>query len=1254
MRLLSLRFQNLNSLVGEWSLDFTHPHFLYDGLFAIIGPTGAGKSTLLDAICLALYGRTPRLGKITQSNNALMSRQTGSCFAEVFFEVQDPESLKPRRYRSFWSQHRAHKKPDGTLQRIHFELSKACDGAETGHILCKELKEMEEAITALTGLDFDRFTRSILLAQGEFATFLQASTAERGPLLEQITGTALYGEISKAVYERSKAEKAKKEALIATQKGLNLLSAAEQQAYHANYAQLETEKATLTSQLKHLEACRFWHQEISKLEQEQADLQEKQNILAEAQKAFAPKKERLQQGLKALDLSATYSGLTSQRNQVTKDKHALASARATLPEQEKLLQAAQDHFKMAESAVTAEKKALEDLRPLVIQIRALDGHLKHKTEAAEKQKAELHDQKEKYEALQKEQNKDKEDLQQHDLEKNKIEAFLKKQAQDQALLQDLPLLEKQAEALQELSQRQKNDQQAHKAAQETAAKTKTALESAIKASESAQQEVERCFFAQKEAETTLSDLLQGQTRAALRQTEKDLHARQKALTALQTTLTQIQQHEKQCENLTEEGLGQKAELEQHQKTLAEQQNLVMTAGQHVEGLQKALAAQDQYRSFEEARAQLQDHEACPLCGALDHPYKDPKALPPPQDAQQDLDNAQQALKQAEEALKQGEIVKARQEERLQNLRTRLREEQGFLKDAETAFYQQRSEVAFSDGAPSLSAQNAPYESLAKTLAHKIEALTPALATLEAQNQNIDTQEEALKALGSTLENARALFSKTETQRQTTSTCFQDAHYDCQKWGEKSLETQNAVHRAEADFQAALKPYGVSDSVSATDSALYLTDLRQRRDDWLTQAKHLDSLTLTISAAKSACTERENRLSDQKTALDIGHSHLAAARADIKATQENRHALFGDQDPDLAEKAQEQLLAQAEHAQTQSRTGLAEAQKAVDRTQQTQKDLQNRLEPAEQSLQSLENAFQDQCQTLGFATEQDYCQAVLSPEDRETLEKTQQELQERHTALKHQDIDLTEKLTAERRKNLTNLSLPEIQEAETKQHQAQTELIAKQTEITLILEDHAENQKRFAHQQTAIDQQSQDCARWAQLDSLIGQADGQKFRVFAQSLTFDHVLTQANQQLAKLSDRYILARLPQQDIDEKNRNILDLRVYDRYQAGVWRTTKTLSGGESFLVSLALALGLSQMASRTIQIQSLFLDEGFGTLDEETLEVALTTLAELQKDGKLIGVISHVQPLKERISTQIAVTPLSGGMSMLSGPGCQNIG
>ena len=195
--------------------------------------------------------------------------------------------------------------------------------------------------------------------------------------------------------------------------------------------------------------------------------------------------------------------------------------------------------------------------------------------------------------------------------------------------------------------------------------------------------------------------------------------------------------------------------------------------------------------------------------------------------------------------------------------------------------------------------------------------------------------------------------------------------------------------------------------------------------------------------------------------------------------------------------------------------------------------------------------------------------------------------------------------------------------------------------------HDNHMVKLAHQErpAAVEAQRRECRRWNDLHDLIGSADGKKYRNFVQVLTFEIMIEHANRQLRRMTDRYLLLRNKEQP--------LELDVIDGYLAGEVRSTKNLSGGESFIVSLALALGLSQMASKTVRVDSLFLDEGFGTLDEDTLDTALDTLAGLHRDGKLIGVISHVAALKERIGTQIQVTPKTGGRSVVSGPGCSSV-
>lgn len=172
----------------------------------------------------------------------------------------------------------------------------------------------------------------------------------------------------------------------------------------------------------------------------------------------------------------------------------------------------------------------------------------------------------------------------------------------------------------------------------------------------------------------------------------------------------------------------------------------------------------------------------------------------------------------------------------------------------------------------------------------------------------------------------------------------------------------------------------------------------------------------------------------------------------------------------------------------------------------------------------------------------------------------------------------------------------------------------------------------------ISQSQQQYDDWSYLNQLIGSKEGDKFRKFAQGLTLDHLVYLANNQLGRLHGRYLLQR--------KTSDALELLVVDTWQADALRDTRTLSGGESFLVSLALALALSDLVSHKTSIDSLFLDEGFGTLDAETLDTALDALDSLNASGKTIGVISHVEAMKERIPVQIKVKKVNGlGISRL---------
>jgi exonuclease SbcC len=225
-------------------------------------------------------------------------------------------------------------------------------------------------------------------------------------------------------------------------------------------------------------------------------------------------------------------------------------------------------------------------------------------------------------------------------------------------------------------------------------------------------------------------------------------------------------------------------------------------------------------------------------------------------------------------------------------------------------------------------------------------------------------------------------------------------------------------------------------------------------------------------------------------------------------------------------------------------------------------------------------------------------------------------------------------------NLPDVAGHEIEQLRSAIHQLNLEkekIILSTGGITKELEKNSEAISLIKEAEAIIKKKSDDAHKWYLLDRLIGDATGNKYARYAQNLSLKYLITLANRRLCKLTDRYLLVHT---DIEA------DLTIQDLYQGNIKRSVKTLSGGESFIVSLALALSLSDMASQNVRLESLFIDEGFGSLDAETLETAIETLERLQSDSnRIIGIISHVDSLKERITTQIKVHKGSGGYSTL---------
>jgi exonuclease SbcC len=364
---------------------------------------------------------------------------------------------------------------------------------------------------------------------------------------------------------------------------------------------------------------------------------------------------------------------------------------------------------------------------------------------------------------------------------------------------------------------------------------------------------------------------------------------------------------------------------------------------------------------------------------------------------------------------------------------------------------------------------------------------------------------------------------------------------------------------------------------------------------------------------------------------------------LSKSTEKRSQLYGTKNPDNEEARFKNTIAEAEKEERKQ----AEIDKALEKNLMNAKAeltaLNSSLKTLSPKLKALEKEFKKNMQEENFMDEKDFLKARLSSKEQSILTEKLSSLNQMETEIKARLNDRKSKIDIERSKDRTQESIENLQKARADFENRNQELNRELTEVKLKLAENFSSRNRLQEKQSFIQKQQKECERWNMLHSLIGSENGKKFRNFAQGLTFEIMVSHANNELKKMSDRYLLVR--------DNSSPLDLNVLDNYQAGEIRSVKNLSGGESFIVSLTLALGLSKMASHKVKVDSLFLDEGFGTLDEDSLETALETLATLNQEGKLIGIISHVAALKERIGTQISVSPISGGKSVIKGPGCR---
>ena len=295
------------------------------------------------------------------------------------------------------------------------------------------------------------------------------------------------------------------------------------------------------------------------------------------------------------------------------------------------------------------------------------------------------------------------------------------------------------------------------------------------------------------------------------------------------------------------------------------------------------------------------------------------------------------------------------------------------------------------------------------------------------------------------------------------------------------------------------------------------------------------------------------------------------------------------------------------------------------------------------IDGLESLFAEKLREKNFDTEESFAQALSHSGEIESLRTKREELSSQSAMLNGRISDIRKQLDEKQSMNLTDESHERIEALHREEDLRLKRLHQEKGILTQKLQDVKDSAERVKHLQSKYDEMKANADDWKMLCSLIGSAEGDKFRVYAQTVTLSLVVNNANDYLKSMNGRYTLIITPQSDE-------LELSVRDSEQAGVIRPTSNLSGGEKFIISLALALGLSQISGSKAQVDSLFIDEGFGSLDEDSLNAALDALSEIKRTGRMIGIISHISGISERIAAKISVIPKSEGTSIITGPGC----
>lgn len=1207
MKILSVLIENLNSLQGKWYIDFTTQAFVDNGLFAITGPTGAGKSTILDAICIALYHETPRLSNLSKTNAEVMNKDKGYCSAEVRFEVQG------KIYLAKWSIRRSRNQANGKLQAPTGTLT--CETSQTD--IATKLSDKVPAVVALTKLNFKRFTKSMMLSQGEFSAFLNAGDNDRSELLEQLTGTEIYSDISKRVFEEHKILKQQLALLQTSQSAKNILTESEINQLTAEITLAQAQVAVDQKQLDTLREHQYWwhqHTQLSNaLLAAQTDVAEAESFQLEHQTNLA----QLQLARPAHKIKPVYQRYVDLQKRCEQLQLSLAEQQEQIPTLTVESAAADSDFTQANNEHCKQIKLQKELNQLIDEhIIPLDNTISGQQEQARNLTSNSAQIQAKIEQLESALTNDNSALAAYQTQSQTITDYLSSHHADSQLTANIGIWKIEYQRLLTLT---------HSYSTDTSSFT-TAVASVIDIDESVKDQID--YVAKINAEMTRSVANLSQiatagavgnppspfisavlkeantpntiTQATIAACARFYQTQIKPEQALLRLYDQLVVTQNTHQSLAQASATLQVRLTEQQAQLPALTKQAQSDQTMYELAKNNLSMQQQLARFSE---QLEEHQTCPLCASAE--FGDYKALHAHHNQQEAAGILTQQLTQYQEAHQAStaalnQLTQAiKTQESLFN--SKCEEQALYLEQCTKLATQCRTQaseldISWVSQSPSMLPEDVPMQ------LHTRDKLRETLAELE-QYVVILNQYQALTELATQI-----------TQQQ-----------------ERLLSEINA-----AGF-----------------TAITTINREGKFEQWLSQ-KDADLTLWQDNQAKQIeinkqISEISQRISFNTKSNEEAHANLKQIEKESNELEQSltanitqRTTLFADTDP---KQARLEAQAQVEQCATNSTT-LQTKKHQLSQTLATlntriAKDIES-LDQENIHLSAAQTQFTEVLASSVFSSEAEFRQACINDEALERLSNLEitvnTKLSETASVLKQAHTNKEQHLALEKAEYYLTVPTDAVSEQLTHQQTQLETYTTKHAQLKGRYEHNEKLERDVSHIKLQIVALQEHITTYDYLAELIGSSDGKKFRKFAQGLTLDNLIYLTNLQLADLDGRYELKR--------KDNQSLDMVVVDRWQGDTERDTRTLSGGESFLVSLALALGLSELVSQEISIDSLFLDEGFGTLDSDTLDTALDVLDTLNAKGKMIGVISHVEAMKQRIPLQIKITKQSGlGISTL---------